>query len=190
RHGIAVSTRGCHRDQVAGPQTGGQVQVVHDDVPALAVLAAQARKHRFGVADSCDQLAGVLRAVQSGAAVVASTALHADVGTDALAVLDGAHFVHGDPRGPGDGPARLHRDARYRQLGVLTFTTHDRGQRLGDGHGGERVVGGDVGDPQASTQVQLGQGDVQLPVDVGQEAGDPAGSDLEPRGVEDLRPDV
>src|SRR5699024_12474639 len=118
------------------------------------------------------------------------TAVHADVGTDALDVLDRAHFVHGDPRRPGDGPARLHRDARYRQIGVLTFTTHDRGQRLGDGHGVERVVGRGVGDPQASTQVQLGQGDVQLPVDVRQEAGEPAGSDLETRSVGVRRTDV
>src|SRR5690606_29761372 len=87
-HGVAVGAGGGHCYQVAGTQVGREVEVAHDDVAALAVLADQAGQHRLGVAVPRGQHTGVLRTVQRGADVVAHTAVDTDIGADPLHVLD------------------------------------------------------------------------------------------------------
>ena len=194
RHRPAVRPGRGHGEQVAGGDVGGQVDVVHHDVAALAVLADDAGQDGPVAARPRDERRGVPGAVERRPNVVAHAAVDGDVRAYQALVdhdgLDRADRVERERGGPDDRPAGLDRDAWHGRAQARAGGVDDAGDVLGHAVRLERDVAGEVGDAEPAAEVHLGQ---QVPGERGQlraQLQHGACRDLEPGGVEDLGADV
>src|SRR6202012_4645414 len=143
-----------------------------------------------GVGGTGRQRAGVARVVQRGADVVAHAPIHADVGTQAVDVLDRPDLVNRNRARPGDAAARLDGEPGPGQPGGPALPVHDVTDALGQQLDLGRLVLVGVGDAEPAAQVQLVDLHVVLVANPDGQLQHPLRGHLEPGGVEDLRPDV
>src|SRR5215207_1187539 len=117
RHAPCVGAGAGYREQVARPDVGRKVLVLDDDVTAFAVLADNPGQHGRSVRASTRHGAGIVRAVESGADVVAHSAVDSHIGPGGTGVeldrLDRADLVESERAGAGDRAAGFDADPRY-----------------------------------------------------------------------------
>ena len=194
RERAAVGAGRGDGDEVTVRDVGGEVDVAHDDVAALAVLADDAGGHEVVRATAVRERRVVVSGVESGAGVVAHAAVDADVGTHevvrGLHGLDRADPVERHAAGADDAAARLDRDARNGDTGVVAGRLDDARELLRHVRRLERGVAGQVGDAEPSAEVEFGQLDAVRSRDVELEGDEARRGLLEPVRFEDLRADV
>ena len=200
RHRPAVGPGGGDGEQVARCDVGGQPEVAHQDVAALAVLADDAAQGRRGVGAAVGQHARVAGVVEGGADVVAHPAVHGDVVAHQRGArraagaepdrLDRADLVEGDGAGARDRPAGLHGQPGHGQVQLGALRGDDLLQPGRDVGGADRVVLGQVGDAEPAAEVQLGEHLAGGLPELAEQPDHPVRGGLEAGGVEDLRADV
>ena len=194
RHRAAVGAGHRHREQVAGGDVAGQVDVVHHDVAALAVLAHHPGAGPARRPTPATRRRVVPRAVQRRAQVVAHPAVDRHVGAHSAVVqrdrLDGADRVERQRRRPDDRPAGLDGDPRHRRAELRAGVGHGRGDVLGDARGVQRHLVRQVRDAEAAAQVHLGDQHPGARGELGAQRQHGPRGDGEPGRVQDLRPDV
>ena len=111
-----------------------------------------------------------------------------------LDVFDGADFIQRDGARSGDGAAGFDDQPGNRQTDGRRFVAHDGAQLGGEFAHRRRVVGRQIRDTQAATEIDgrdlRGLVDPELGDDVAQQADDPVRGEFEAGDIEDLRPDV